>query len=88
MKNYIFALAFLIFLLGCKKQQEEIAVEEPFAVNAIIAKKIEIRDELKSAVLLQGIKKAALHSQTTGEISSVSANLGQRVKTAEILLSL
>ncbi|MCL1947040.1 MAG: efflux RND transporter periplasmic adaptor subunit [Chitinivibrionia bacterium] len=88
MKNYIFALAFLIFLLGCKKQQEEIAVEEPFAVNAIIAKKIEIRDELKSAVLLQGIKKAALHSQTTGEISSVSANLGQRVKTGEILLSL
>jgi membrane fusion protein (multidrug efflux system) len=38
--------------------------------------------------LLQGIKRATLHSQAIGTISEISANLGTEVKAGQVLLSL
>jgi membrane fusion protein (multidrug efflux system) len=85
-KKCFFILFFLIILCGCDKKKEETVVKEPFPVNAIIAKDSPIQDKTISAVLLQGIKKATLYSQTVGTISWVSAKLGDDVKSGQVLL--
>jgi membrane fusion protein (multidrug efflux system) len=88
MKKYFFTLIILFFLCACNnKKQDDIIEKEPLSVNAVVAKNTPIQDETVAAVLLQGIKKATLYSQTIGTISLVSANLGDNVRAGQTLLS-
>ena len=88
MKKYLLALAFFALLFGCKQQEEEIAVREPLPVNAIVAKNEEVQRSIVSSVLLQGVRKATIHSQTMGEIVWDNTHLGKSVRRGEVLLTL
>jgi len=88
MKQCFLALIFLFFLCACNGKKQDTATEaEPLAVNAVIAKNAPIQDETVCAVLLQGIKKATLYSQTIGTILRISASLGDNVNAGQTLLS-
>lgn len=88
MKKCFLALILLFFLSACNAKKQDAAVEaEPLPVSAVVAKIALIQDETVNAVLLQGIKKATLYSQTVGTISRVSANLGDNVTAGQTLLS-
>lgn len=88
MKNFLIVFVCLILFFGCAKKQSDIITREPFPVNAIIATNQEIQSSMASAVMLQGIKKVNIHSQTAGEIVSVNAQLGKNVKAGEVLLTI
>jgi len=87
-KIFLLTLAILVLLSGCRKQEEEIAVREPFPVNAIIAKNEPIRRSITSAVMLKGIRNTTVYSQTSGEIAWDNLRLGANVRAGEILLTL
>ena len=86
--KFFFILLFLFLLYACEnKKRNEIVEREPFPVNAVIAKNILIQENITVSVLLQGIKKTTLVSQTIGTISSVSINLGDVVRSGNILIA-
>lgn len=81
----------LLLFLGCEKKQEyieDISANEPLVLNADTTQKDTLQNKIISTVILQGIKKVNIFSQTTGEIVSVNAELGKIVKASEILFEI
>ena len=88
MKKYFLISLFLFIFCACdSKKEDKIVEKEPFPVNAIITEKVSINENITVSVLLQGIKKSTLVSQTIGTISSVSTKLGDNVTAGNVLIA-